>query len=174
MKSLSLMCAGFCIILCPLFYSACNGDDDELPPISMEGKNTFGCLVNGQLFVSKGRPGNVGTYAELQYAQDTIGINIYATNYETDQSLIFSFYDIPDLVEDKRYFLHTQNYSVFYVTQNCDYRTDKLVDGWIELNKYDIKRPIISGTFEFTAYNPDCGDTIKVTNGRFDIGELIR
>ena len=169
------MFAGFCLFLCPLFYGACDDDGQKLPPITMEGNNTFGCLVNGKIFVSKGRPGNVGTYAEVQYAQDTIGINIYATNYETDQRFIFSFYDTPDLFEHKRYyFLHAQNYSVFYVTQSCDYRIDKLIDGWIELNKYDVNRPIISGTFEFTAYNPDCGDTIKVTDGRFDIGELIR
>ena len=81
-----------------VFYSACNEDEDKLPPITMEGKNTFGCLVNGKVFVSKGRIGNVGTYAEVQYVQDTIGVNLYAMNSEADQSFVFSFYDSPDLL----------------------------------------------------------------------------
>ena len=81
-----------------VFYSACNEDEDKLPPITMEGKNTFGCLVNGKVFVSKGRIGNVGAYAEVQYAQDTIGVNLYAMNSEADQSFVFSFYDSPDLL----------------------------------------------------------------------------
>lgn len=172
MNNLSLLCAGFCIILCPLFYSACNEDQDELPPVTMEGKNTFGCLVNGKFFVSKGRIGNVGTYAEVQYAQDTIGVNLYAMNSETDQSFVFSFYDSPDLLESKRYEL--PEYTVFYSTKDCDYRIDNLINGWIALSKYDINAQIISGTFEFTAYSPNCGDTIRVTDGRFDIGEIIR
>lgn len=142
MNNLSLLCARFSIILCALFYSACNEDEDELPPVTMEGKNTFGCLVNGKVFVSKGRPGNVGTYAEVQYAQDTIGVDLYAMNSETDQTLIFSFYDSPDLLESKRYDL--LKYTVFYTTKDCDYRSDNLINGWIELSRYDINAQIIS------------------------------
>ena len=54
MNNLSLLCARFSIILCALFYSACNEDEDELPPVTMEGKNTFGCLVNGKVFELEG------------------------------------------------------------------------------------------------------------------------
>ena len=175
MKSLSLVYAGFCVFLCPVFYSACDESGQKLPPITMAGHNAFGCMVNGKIFVSKGVPGNVGTYAEVQYGQDTTGINIYATNSDTNQRFVFSLYDSPDLVEHRRYyFLPAQNYSVFYLTQGCDYSRDNLIDGWIEISKYDINGSIMSGTFEFTVGDPNCGDAIKVTEGRFDIGEFIR
>lgn len=81
MKNLSLLCACFCLFLCPLFYGSCDEDKNELPPITMEGKNTFGCLANGKLWSSKGAlVFQGGTYAELQISGDTTAINIYADN----------------------------------------------------------------------------------------------
>ena len=62
---------------------------------------------------------------------------------------------------------------IFFISKNCDYRIDNLIDGWIEISKYDINKSIVSATFEFTAYNSNCADTLKVTEGRFDIGEII-
>ena len=37
------------------FINCSNNDDpqDQLPPITQTGANTFGCLVNGQVFVPK-------------------------------------------------------------------------------------------------------------------------
>lgn len=46
--------------------------------------------------------------------------------------------------------------------------TNDLVKGELDLKKFDTVNQIASGTFWFTAVN-DKGDTVKVTNGRFDV-----
>ena len=97
MNNLSLLCAGFCIILCPLFYSACNEDEDELPPITMEGRNTFGCLVNGELFLPNGPLGQSGLHAEISNYNDTTGLIIYVDNTTANKTLAVSIFDSPIL-----------------------------------------------------------------------------
>ena len=40
--------------------------------------------------------------------------------------------------------------------------------GEVELNKLDTVNGIISGTFQFTLFNNATGDSLMVTDGRFD------
>ncbi len=82
------------------FLSSCDlfGDDPELPPITTEGKGTFGCLVNGKLFLPNAPLGyGSGVRAEL-FANDTINaLNIYASNNVAKQNIFISILDKPDL-----------------------------------------------------------------------------
>lgn len=50
------------------------------------------------------------------------------------------------------------------------YETQSLNSGELKITKLDRENFIISGTFWFTAVN-DQGDTIRVTDGRFDVRE---
>ena len=52
----------------------------------------------------------------------------------------------------------------------CEYDRDSTVyrEGKLTITKFDLENQIISGTFEFTLTKPGC-DTIKVTQGRFDM-----
>jgi hypothetical protein len=47
--------------------------------------------------------------------------------------------------------------------------TDSLHNGWIEVLKADSVSKIVSGRFEFEAFNPAENKIIKITDGRFDI-----
>ena len=174
MKNLSLLCVGLCIFLCPLFYSSCNEDEDELPPITMEGKNTFGCLVNGKIWLPSGRLGQSGLTAQMPSSN---WIWIGADNNANNTGITLNLSDSQP-IQAKTYIL--KNDTSFYSEYNmrigtiiCFYKYNHVLSGQVTLTKLDATRGIVSGTFEFTTYNPDCGDTIKVTNGRFDIGELI-
>ena len=162
--------------------SSCNlfDNDPELPPITTEGKGTFGCLVNGKLFLNEGVSGfGNGLYAELQTAQDSIGINLYAGNSATQQNLIMSIFDTPSLQVGKVYDLSDPlfflDYTKYSNSSSCIYR--EVISGSIKLLKFDISNPqnrIIAGTFEFSASSADCNDTVKVTHGRFDINDIIQ
>jgi len=58
-----------------------------------------------------------------------------------------------------------------YNSSNCSNQiivTDTIVGGKLILLKADTINEIFSGTFEFTVVDSQC-DTIKITNGRFDI-----
>jgi len=60
-----------------------------------------------------------------------------------------------------------------YADSKCDLngiKTDTINSGTVEIIKFDTVNHIISGTFEFTVYNAAC-DTIKITEGRFDVNE---
>jgi len=172
MKKVSLLCTGFLLFLCPLFYGSCDEDENELPPITMEGKNTFGCLVNGKVWLPKGRAGSSGFFADM-----TINnfLSILADNDNSGVRLILS--DKIGIQANKIYTFKndtTFNAEYYKSAENitCFYKYTHLIYGKIQLSKLEAE--FISGTFEFTTYNPDCGDTIKVTQGRFDIGEITK
>lgn len=176
MKNLSLPCVGICIFLCPLFYGSCNEDEDELPPITMEGKNTFGCFVNGKLFITKAPIGQSGLHAEISTYPDTVGVIIYASNSSVNKVLVISIYDSPTLQTGKSYDLTNPNFQVQYTdyanTNSCTY--ESVQNGFITLSKFDLSKSIVSGTFQFDIFGSNCKDSISITQGRFDTSELIR
>ena len=55
---------------------------------STEGKNTFGCVVNGKLWLPEGSLGQGATHAEIYKRPDTLAVNIYSSNQ--DQSIFMS------------------------------------------------------------------------------------
>ena len=176
MKNLSFSFVGICLLLCPLFYSGCDEDEDKLPPITMEGRNTFGCLVNGELWLPKGRFGQAGAHAELNISNDTVGIIIYADDNDRPSSIALSIYDKPTLKIEKSYDLSNSAYYGKYSEYVDDqaYFYEKVIIGNLQLIKFDIQNRIIAGTFEFKVYNSVCKDTITITEGRFDIGDIMQ
>ena len=62
---------------------------------STEGKNTFGCVVNGKLWLPEGSLGQGATHAEIYKRPDTLAVNIYSSNQS--QSIFMSIIDFPDL-----------------------------------------------------------------------------
>jgi hypothetical protein len=137
----------------------------------MEGKNTFGCLVNGKIWLPKtqrlGQPSAHADYTSGNF------LSFGASN--EDSELYFIIYN-PISVNNKYFLTDTARARAFYGTgkdiSHCVYEDYNVVNGFLVFKKFDIQNGIVSGTFEFTTYNPDCGDTIKVTDGRFDIGDL--
>lgn len=160
------------LLLVPLIFSTCH-DEDELSPITMEGKNTFGCVVNEKLWLPEGRLGQTSTHAELQFPGDTISVNIYAS--QAQSSFAISIFDVPTLQVNKQYDLKNRKYYASYLnwsnSMSCQY--DSIIDGSITLSKFDRTSNIISGTFEFTAYSTECDDVVTITEGRFDIAEIV-
>ena len=174
MKNVSLLYTGFCLLFFQSFFISCEEDEKEkLPPITMEGKNTFGCLVNGNAWLSIGALGQDGTYAELQTSGDTTAIIIYADNMKRNDGLRMFFYDLPTLQADKVYDLTNSDFHVEYRKRSdgdkvlCTY--DEALTGIVTVLKFDTNYQIISGIFEFKSYTIDCNDTVIITNGRFDL-----
>jgi hypothetical protein len=151
----------------------------QLPPITTEGKDTFGCLIDGKLFLPNAPAGQgTGVHAEIQSVTDTIGIVIYSGNNVSDQSFTISFSDTPSLKVGKEYDLTTKNsffdYTEYGNSPWCHY--DSIITGNIKLLKFDItgQPKVIAGTFEIKAISKDCKKTVAITQGRFDIGDVIQ
>jgi hypothetical protein len=170
-----------------LFSASCKKDkvSEGLPPLTFEGKNTIGCKINGVPWVPKGifgggvaiyptSGGYYGTFNSplihiwIKTNDASSHINLYVWNYN-------SYY----YVAPGKYFCNRNTSSLpfgygekhtygTYWINNKEYITDSLHTGWIEIIKSDSINKIVSGLFEFDAYNATDGKVFKITDGRFD------
>ena len=165
-----LLFVGICVLVCPLFHSSCHEEPDKLPPVTMEGKNTFGCLINGKIFVPNGPLGQPGLHAEISSHADTVTLIIYASNTATKKVLNVAIYDTPTLQAGKVYDLKNSTAQVQYIdyenSKSCTY--DSVEEGYITLSKFELTESIISGTFQIRLLRNNCTDVIDVRQGRFD------
>lgn len=165
------------MLLCAASCKKDKASEDQLPPATQTGANTFGCLVNGKVFVSKGYDGTSRPNPYLQYDIGFDGkpyFNIKATHFSNNNyvgEIFIAFgsvmstgnYPVPD------YF----NFSVgwFNTIGDCGTMTfDTTLKKWGGglITTLDIPNRIISGTFDFKYKTMRC-DTVRITNGRFDI-----
>ena len=74
-----------------IIFSNCTKNDEplnELPPITQTGENTFGCLINNKVFVTKDAPtdntpgGGSGVKNGIHVLRGTSYFSITANNYE--------------------------------------------------------------------------------------------
>ncbi len=68
--------------------------------------------------------------------------------------------------------LQFKNHALYskYKPGSADYITNSKFNGSINITRLDRVNKIVAGTFEFTAeYMNGSGETVKVTDGRFDI-----
>lgn len=160
------------LLVCALLFVSCDDDlNEELPPITMDGRNTFGCLVTGKVWLAKGQSGSNGIFVDMT-VPNFLSISADNAADHTGMSLVFND---SNFEVNKVYTLSSD--AVYYSTYNyrvgqsvCFYEYQHVVSGTVVFSK--IENQLISGTFEFITYNPDCGDTIEVKEGRFDIGSI--
>ncbi len=165
-------------ILLFLTAAACNKEDDtspadQLPPITMEGKGTFACLINGEVWKWKGRnPWNGFPNLDVLYDTLTKRLFIQATKEIIDSGQRdLQVMTISNIIESTGTSFMDYRKTIYIdytqVNEKCiDYELDSLSTKSINILKLDKISKIISGTFEFTAIN-EC-DTLRITEGRFD------
>jgi hypothetical protein len=171
---LSLSSAFFLLLI--LAFSSCKEDDpviapiDQLPPLTNTGENTFGCLVNGEVLVTKSKP-KAGAIIQGGVLQ------LFGTleNKQVDKAISIYLGEFPRV---KTYNINATNPATAqYRDQvaSCRYETDENATGFLTITFLDNEKYIISGIFEFTAAlnqmdsGVGCQDTVHVTDGRFDI-----
>lgn len=173
------------LLLLPLFIQVkCKKDkqasEEKLPPATQTGAGTFGCLLNGKVWLPAGLlletkiarnydPGFKGGSFSMQAQR-----KLYNSN---NDRISYTIIDIGCSYLDKSgvYSLmkrDTSGTSYTNFDNNCNYfpwRNEgaSIIAGEMHITKLDMNIGIISGTFFFTLVKPNC-DTIKVTEGRFD------
>jgi hypothetical protein len=146
--------------------------EPQLPAITMEGKNTFGCKINGEVWLPYKQFGDVSTGPILFYYYNTkkeLYVGAQNTNYN---EFIKLYASCPDTGKFNLTY-KPGNDEVFFSKKSGQYHDYKLIDpssvNTISILKLDTVNYIIAGTFEFTAYDPLHNDTIYIREGRFDI-----
>ncbi len=162
-----------------ILAGCCRKDDpkpaiEQLPPATTTGANTFGCLVNGEVW----KVTSTSTFGNRLVADwtvsDGLGIQLIENNGAVSRWLTFSLPDSNGTA------LGARNYPLSYIPGNNnvwgeiagvfrDRRT--LVKGNLILTRLDRTARICSGTFDFVMANGT--DTIRVTDGRFDIRDML-
>ena len=184
MKQLKIFIGSFLAFL--LFtFSQCKKKNEEpqLPPETTTGAMTFGCKVNGKVFLPKDGRGRPGLY--VQYVNLGAGpgggwyLNIPATNWipnppeginiETDSLLVeeglsyeFKYDELNNSKIKGTAFSGYGNGVNGYIKTNAD-------TGSLRIIKFDKINRILSGTFSYSATDLSNGNKINITEGRFDI-----
>jgi Family of unknown function (DUF6252) len=168
----------FVIISVALF--SCKKEVSELPPATQTGANTFGCKVDGKLWVPAGF-GIVPTAPTLEarFGADYLYIN--ARNFssspnETEFELFIKNITIPGnyaLNTTVSYPVASDSYG-YYVHRNItpgnEWITSSQYTGTVTFTRVDRMNHIVSGTFAFQAINLyNAPQPVNVTEGRFDV-----
>jgi hypothetical protein len=183
MKQLNIFTASFLALL--LFtFSQCKKKTEELqlPPETTTGAMTFGCKVNGKVFVPKDGRGQPGLFVQYVNLGAVVGggwfLNIPATNWVpstpegvnigTDSLLISegSTYEFKLSTTNQRI---KGSFNTFCDFNGKTYAKTASDIGSIYIRKFDQINRILSGTFFYSATNISTGEKITITEGRFDI-----
>jgi len=176
------------------FCKKSNTSGNSLPPITQEGKNTFGCKVDGKVWVPAWPCIDiVGGTAEILYSilpantsssLPLVWVSICG-NYQNNEST-FNLQQAPTLSDHLIY--HEGNIidsiAIVYYTapfkkyQNFNY-PGYTSPRYFNITKLDTINKIISGVFAFTLYGQNGlsgTDSVVITEGRFDfqIGNYSR
>lgn len=141
--------------------------DNILPLPTRNGRNVFGCKVDGITLKTSSRilrdnPISAG------YDTDS-AFYVLGTDYNDDLEVEL---DIIKLSNKGKYKLDDSNTGFFRSSgyPQKRYITTKNHTGEVCITKLNTNKRIISGTFEFEAVNrEDSTDVVKVSRGRFDI-----
>ncbi|MBE99162.1 hypothetical protein [Flavobacterium coralii] len=169
------------IIFATLLYTGCSNDDDSgaaLPPTTTTGAGTFACKINGKSFIDPGSTFNCfyqytngGYYFGISGADEDYkrtntpwALNLYA------QNVVFQQGEIYQLVNEADGNVTANANFSFSTNDFFSQETSSEYTGELTLTKFGTFNGtnIISGTFWFNVQHPLTGETIRVTDGRFD------
>ena len=128
--------------------------EPTLPAETQTGANTFGCLVNGEVWL----PRSNFPYSSLTTVIQFDILSIRSRNFEGSINL-----GLRDLTIEQNYTLKEEDNSFKF--KEINYRC---VEGIITITKYDKANQIISGRFNAKGKS-EAGETVNITDGRFDL-----
>lgn len=139
---------------------------NEAAPITTSGKNTFGMLVDGKMWLPKGQlfgnpPVTIEYLNKIFYLRCVKEKEFFSIDI-TDRVIDTGIYKVYSNAKDRfRYGLY-DDYDTTVVAN-----ADSLHIGIIKFARFDTVRGIMSATFYGTLKYPN-GKELKITEGRFD------
>jgi hypothetical protein len=177
----------FCLLALSLIFSCQKPEPDPsdyvqptdpyhtLPEITQEGKNTFGCLVNGVVWVPRVELFVPWYTLDFQFSEKSpkaignISCRILSTSQDEFMTIVFG----PTFLKTGVYDMSFKNNTDMDLrNKNKDYsawKRDSLLN-FVKVNYINTDLNIVSGQFQFKLFNDaNPKDSITVTDGRFDL-----
>lgn len=160
-----------------LLFIAGSCKKDLLPSATEKGANTFGCKINGEVFI----PHDTYSYPTTKglqgfYNDSNKKFTIFASEPPDAkknglQRSIYIEIVIPTIGQNN--FINT-NYAQISINVEFQgekwFETNNNVTGTLNISRFDLTAKIVSGTFSFDASQRDSlANVLHVTEGRFDI-----
>lgn len=153
--------------------TGCKPKEDILPAATTEGLNTFGCKINGKVWIANGILNDQGPAAKaIEVAFKSLGGNRFYlfihTNAGTKDRVQLT---LPkgvigtNLLEDH----YDQPFAIYYDNNFRLFTTKSSNPGQAVITKLDTVNRIISGRFAFDGEYIVTKETVRITEGRFDI-----
>jgi hypothetical protein len=170
------------LLLTTFALSCCDKDNDrplteleKLPPATQTGAQTFGCLIDGVAFV----PPKFGTNAPSAFYQFvggsyTLSISGRRADSSNLKGVIIGCIDMP-IIQETTYSLKEKtvnNYFGSYLIGGGiygEFNSTNIESGTLTITNFDSSNFIISGTFSFKGKEINTGETVEITEGRFDM-----
>jgi len=187
MKQSTFILKSLCLLALSLIFS-CQKTDPEpsnyvqptnpyhtLPEITQEGKNTFGCLMNGVVWVPRVEIAVPWYTLDFQFSENdfkgigSVFCRILTTNQDEFMDLGFG----PTYFNSGIYNMTSKNITHLVLRKENNYYSSNKIDSLynkVTVNYINTDINIVSAQFQFKLYNnANPKDTISVTNGRFDL-----
>lgn len=156
-----------------LIANSCKSKEDALPAPTTEGRNTFGCKINGKVWIANGVNNEQGPSAkpiEVEFRQlstSTFYLFIH-TNANTKDRVQLSLPagKIGSNILTNRY---NEPFGIYYDNQFRLFNSMEANPGKVVITRLDTINRIVSGTFEFDAQFIVNKEVTRITEGRFDI-----
>ena len=150
----------------------------KLPEATKIGANTFGCYINGALFVAA--TNNPNEVLAISCSYNSISANELRIQGSRLNDSVRDNIKFKAFVSESHHFYemaiigNSQDAYVNYkygLNSGCfDYNHNQDNPGSIYISNLDTINLIISGTFEMELLNEDCiPNLLKITEGRFDL-----
>lgn len=146
---------------------------DALPAPTTEGLNTFGCKINGKVWIANGIRNDQGPAAKA------IEVEFRPLSATTFYLLIHTNASTKDRVQltlpkgvlgiNRLTNRYDDPFAIYYDNQFRLFNSMDAKPGNVVITRLDTINRIVSGTFEFDAQYPVSKEIVRVTEGRFDI-----
>lgn len=157
-----------------ILFSAgsCEKDNEpQLPPITQIGKDTFGCLVNGEIWLPKAYDLFPVKHVVLERVNDQ---RIWHIGVRQGAASNFYFSINEDSLKEGKINIpvdESNDIGIYHASQSFDnssFRWNYNLPGELIITRLDTINKVISGTFWFDLLNSN-DEKIEIRDGRFDL-----
>ena len=152
--------------------------ENQLPPATQTGANSFGCLIDGKVWIPTG--GGIGSGVNPTsggFFRDINGeLNIYIKAYTSND--YFHIY-LKKKTTAGTYVLNKntsvrpgailpESYGAYFINGQDYYVTDSLNNGTVIISYADTTKGIVAGTFQMRIIQKTTNKIKVISEGRFD------